>query len=82
MHCGAKKSKRGFNNLHIYAKEIIWTCYTWKSILNGLLLCKNSGFSSVPENMPKNANAALRAMSHAVHSFISLYIWTLIAPSG
>lgn len=46
------------------------------------LLWINSGFSSVPEKMPKNANAALLAMSQAVHSLISLYICTLIAPSG
>lgn len=44
--------------------------------------CINSGFSSVPEKIPKNANAARLAMSHAVHSFISLYICTLIASGG
>lgn len=47
-----------------------------------VILCMNSGFSSVPEKMPKNANAARLAISHAVHSFISLYICTLIAPGG
>lgn len=52
--------------------------YNWDSVI----LCKNSGFSSVPAKMPKKANAARLAMSHAVHSFISLYICTLIAPGG
>lgn len=47
-----------------------------------VILCMNSGFSSVPEKMPKNANAARLAISHAVHSLISLYICTLIAPGG
>lgn len=46
------------------------------------ILGMNSGFSSVPEKMPKNANAARRAMSHAVHSFMSLYTCTLMAPGG
>lgn len=46
------------------------------------LLWINSGFSSVPAKMPKNAKAALLAMSQAVHSFISLYICTLTAPGG
>lgn len=41
-----------------------------------------SGFSSVPEKIPKKANATRRAISHAVHSFISLYSCTLIASSG
>lgn len=53
-----------------------------KKVFTSNLLCKNSGFSSVPAKMPKNANAALLAMSHAVHSFISLYICTLMAPGG
>eukprot|EP01018_Ginkgo_biloba_P012954 Gb_38987 [translate_table: standard] len=30
------------------------------------------GFSSVPEKIPKNANAARLAISQAVHSFINL----------
>jgi hypothetical protein len=47
-----------------------------------IILCKNSGFSSVPANMPKNANAARLAISQAVHSFINLYICTLMAPGG
>lgn len=47
-----------------------------------ILLLMNSGFSSVPEKIPKNKNAARLAMSHAVHSFMSLYICTLIAPGG
>jgi hypothetical protein len=46
------------------------------------ILCMNSGFSSVPANMPKNANAARLAISHAVHSLINLYICTLMAPGG
>lgn len=46
------------------------------------ILLINSGFSSVPEKIPKNANPRRRAMSHGVHSRISLYISTLIAPGG
>jgi hypothetical protein len=33
---------------------------------------KNSGFSSVPANIPKKAKAARRAMSQGVHSLMSL----------
>lgn len=47
-----------------------------------ILPCMKLGFSSVPENIPKNANAARLAMSQAVHSFISLYTCTLIASGG
>lgn len=82
---------RGSNNSYIYIyiymqKKLFGPCCTTLSppltIWRVFLRRMNSGFSSVPENMPKKANAALLAMSQAVHSFISLYIWTLIAPSG
>jgi len=46
------------------------------------ILWINSGFSSVPEKIPKKAKPRRRAMSHAVHSLMSLYISTLIAPGG
>jgi hypothetical protein len=32
--------------------------------------------------MPKNANAKRLAISQGVHSFINLYICTLMAPGG
>jgi hypothetical protein len=52
------------------------------AVMLATILCKNSGFSSVPANMPKNANAKRLAISQGVHSFINLYICTLMAPGG
>lgn len=69
-----------------YMRLIAGTCINGEDAASRSRTCyvlfMNSGFSSVPANMPKKANAALLAISHAVHSFINLYICTLTAPGG